>query len=113
MTDDENRRATIARLNDRLRSTGEDGWTYMSRGVSKLPIAIQEDVIRAIRLFDDFTPENDPHGEHDGATLTIGEFRICWKINYYTPGRRENDKIDPADSAATLRIMTVMFVEPL
>lgn len=110
MTDETKRRATIARLNDRLRSTGEDGWTYLSRGVSKLPTAIQEDVIRAIRLFDDFTPENDPHGEHDGATLTIGEFRICWKINYYTPRRRE---VDPADPAATLRIMTIMFVEPL
>ncbi|PKP97035.1 MAG: hypothetical protein CVT74_15310 [Alphaproteobacteria bacterium HGW-Alphaproteobacteria-13] len=113
MTDEEIRRATIARYNDRLRSTGEDGWTYMSSRIAKLPIAIQEDVIRAIRLFDDFTPENDPHGEHDGATLDVGEFRICWRINYYTPGRRDGDKMDAADPAVTLRVMTIMFVEAL
>ena len=113
MTAQEERRATIARLNDQLRSTGEDGWTYLSRGVSKLPTAIREDVIRAIRLFCDFTPDNDPHGEHDGATLTVGEYRIAWKIDYYTRGQQQGGKVDPADPATTLRVMTVMFVEPL
>lgn len=111
MTAQAKRRATIARLNDYIRSTGEDGWTYLSRGAGKLPTAIREDVIRAIRLFNDFTPDNDPHGEHDGATLTVGEYRIAWKIDYYTRGQRQGGKVDPADQAATLRVMTVMFVE--
>lgn len=112
MTDEEIRRATIARLNDRLRSDGEDGWTYLSRGVSKLPTAIRENVIRAVRLFCDFTPDNDPRGEHDGATLAVGEYRIAWKIDYYTPGLRSDKKVDPADPASTLRVMTIMFIEP-
>ena len=111
MTAQAKRRATIARLNDHLRSTGEDGWTYLSRGVAKLPTAIREDVIRAIRLFCDFTPENDPRGEHDGATLEVGEYRIAWKIDYYTRGQQQGAKVDPTDQATTLRVMTIMFVE--
>ncbi|ALJ11536.1 DUF3768 domain-containing protein [Sphingopyxis macrogoltabida] len=113
MTEQAKRRATIARLNDQLRSTGEDGWTYLSRGVSRLPTVIQEDVIRAIRLFCDFTPDNDPRGEHDGAALTVGEHRIAWKIDYYTRGQACNGKVDPADQSATLRVMTIMFVETI
>lgn len=70
-------------------------------------------MIRAVRLFDDFTPDNDPNGEHDGAALMVGEHQICWKINYYTPGRRGDDEIDPANPAATLRVMTIMFVKAL
>lgn len=114
MTDEEMRRAaTIARLNDNLRSKGEDGWTYLSNGIAKLPVEIQQNVIRAVRLYNEFNSDNYPHGEHDGATLTVGEYRIVWKINYYTPGRRGDEKVDPTDPAATLRIMTIMFVDML
>lgn len=72
MTDEAARRATIARLNDHFRFTGEGGWTYLSRGVSALATITKEQVIRAIRHFDAFTPDNDPHGEHVCALLIVG-----------------------------------------
>ncbi|MGE4431817.1 MAG: hypothetical protein AB7E05_13860 [Sphingobium sp.] len=56
------RRAIVARLDDHLRATGADGWTYLSRGIALLPIVTKDAVIRAVRLFDDFTPDNDTHG---------------------------------------------------
>lgn len=108
---DETRRATIARLNDHLRSTGEDGWTYLSRGVALLPIAVKDEVIRAVRLFDDFTPDNDPHGEHDCATLSVAETRIVWKIDYCPRDRTRQSDPDPADPNSSLRVMTIMLAE--
>lgn len=107
----ETRRATIARLNDHLRSTGEDGWTYLSRGVALLPIAAKDEVIRAVRLFDDFTPDNDPHGEHDCATLKVGKCRIVWKIDYHPRDRSSQSDPDPADPNSSLRVMTIMLAE--
>lgn len=108
---DETRRAVIARLNDRFRYSGEDGWTYLSRGVAALPIAVKDEIIRAVRLFDAFTPDNDPHGEHDCAALTIGQCRIIWKIDYYPRDRTSQSDPDPAAPNATLRVMTIMLAE--
>lgn len=105
------RRATIARLNDHLRSTSEDGWTYLSRGVATLPIAVKDEVIRAVRLFDAFNPDNDPLEEHDCAALTIGHCRIIWKIDYYPRDRTSRVDPDPADPAMCKRVMTIMLAE--
>lgn len=107
----ETRRATIARLNDQFRFTGEDGWTYLSRGVAALPIARKEAVIQAVRLFDAFAPDNDPHEEHDCATLTVASERIIWKIDYYPRERPSQCDPDPADPSTTLRVMTIMLAE--
>lgn len=110
MKSDKTRRATIARLNDHFRFTGEGGWTYLSRGVATLPILTREAVIRAVRHFADFTPKNDPHGEHDCALLCVGAHRIMWKIDYY-PRDDSQDDPDPADPVTTKRVMTIMLAE--
>jgi hypothetical protein len=105
------RRATIARLNDHFRATGEDGWVFLSRGVALLPIANKDEVIRAVRLFGEFTPDNDPHGEHDCAIVSAGGERIIWKIDYYPRDRNRQAGPDPADPATTQRVMTIMLAE--
>ncbi|WP_010543794.1 DUF3768 domain-containing protein [Sphingomonas elodea] len=105
------RRANIARLNDHLRFTGEGGWTYLSRGVAALPIARKDAVIRAVRLLDAFTSDNDPHGEHDCASLSAGDDRIMWKIDYHPSDRTGRIEPDPADPSTTLRVTTIMLVE--
>ena len=105
------RRATIARLNDHFRATGEDGWILLSRGVAILPIANKDEVIRAVRLFGEFTPDNDPHSEHDCAIVSAGGERIIWKIDYYPRDRNREADPDPADPATTKRVMTIMLAE--
>ena len=105
------RRATIARLNDSFRASGEDGWVFLSRGVAALPIAAKDEVIRAVRLFDAFTPDNDPYGEHDCAVLAAGGERIIWKIDYYPRDRSRQSDPDPADPGTAMRVMTIMLAE--
>lgn len=111
MTLDAVRRATIARLNDHFRATGEDGWTLLSRGIAVLPIANKDEVIRAVRLFDAFTPDNDPHGEHDCAIVSAGGERIIWKIDYHPHDRNRQADLDPADPTTSKRVMTIMLAE--
>lgn len=111
MTDEAARRATIARLNDHFRFTGEGGQTYLSHGVAVLSVITKERVIRAVRHFDAFTPDNDPHGEHDCAVVGVGKHQIMWKIDYFPRDRSHRDDPDPADPATTKRVMTIMLAE--
>ncbi|MGP7794602.1 DUF3768 domain-containing protein [Sphingomonas sp. CLY1604] len=105
------RRAEIARLNDHFRGTGEDGWTFLSAGVAALPISAKDAIIRAVRLFRDFTPDNDPYGEHDCAILTVGKHRITWKIDYRPRAGCHGVDPDVADPRTVRRIMTIMLAE--
>src|SRR5665213_3108839 len=74
----------IRELNDafrRLKSGG--GKLLLTPGISALPQADQIAVLAKVASFDDFSEDNDPHGEHDfGAFDHVGD-RIFWKIDYY------------------------------
>ena len=103
------RRAEIvARLNDRLRKTGGGGEIYLSRGVAALPNETQLEIFLAVQMFADFSPENDPHGEHDYASLSILGQRIIWKMDYYHSGLKFHSR-DLASSALTRRVLTIML----
>jgi Protein of unknown function (DUF3768) len=52
-----------------------------SPGAFELPHIDQ--LFAAIRAFDDFTPDNDPYGEHDCGGLDWGAERVLWKMDYY------------------------------
>ena len=57
---------------------------------------------------DDFTPDNDPHGEREfGAFEHEGE-RIFWKVNSYAPDM-EHGSENPADPKQTVRVLTIML----
>ena len=64
----------------------------------------------AITSFDDFTRDNDPHGEHDFGTVRIAGHTVLFKIDYYD-ANREGHSPDPADPRVTCRIMTIMLAE--
>jgi len=76
--------ARIAELNDLCRKAmGVAGRVFQTEGICALPQRDQSAIREKVELFDDFTPDNDPHGEHDfGAFEHEGE-RIFWKIDYY------------------------------
>lgn len=104
------RRAAIARLNDRLRTTGLGGSIFMTAGIAALPEAVRSSVTLAVRQFSAFTQDNDPYGEHDFAAVTAQDQRIILKIDYY-PRDGSGVAPDPAVSATTKRVLTIMLAE--
>ncbi len=94
-------------LNDNFRTTLVGGQVVMTQGVSELPLDTKARVIIAVRSFEQFTPENDPHGEHDFGSFTVDGETYFFKIDYYAldmVGGSEN----PADPETTTRVLTIM-----
>lgn len=58
--------------------------------------------------FTAFTPENDPHQEHDVEALEHARHRIFLKIDYYDPAL-EGGSADPTDPEQTARVLTIML----
>jgi hypothetical protein len=102
--------AVIRRLNDDLRSRGTGGRVVMTRGLDALGPATVSAVLQAVRGFSEFTTDNDPHGEHDCAVLTVDGLQVLWKIDYYDVDLRCHSP-DPADPSLTNRVLTIMLAE--
>jgi hypothetical protein len=97
----------IAFLNDGLRRTFARGRVVMTSGVAALPEERLATVLERVRHFDEFTPENDPHGEHDFGSFEVSGVRYFFKVDYYSPDM-EGASEDPADPAKTTRALTIM-----
>ena len=114
----------IAALNDLLRKGGFGGTVYFTAGVQERGEAFVTDALRAVREFTDFTPDNDPYGEHDFGSVLVPEKsaapiraafsgrlrKVFWKIDYYAPGLTAGSE-DPSDRGKTARVLTVMLAE--
>jgi len=104
------RRAAIALLNDTFRQhlglAGGPGRTVMTRALAALPATAQADILHAVRMFADFTPGNDPYGEHDFGALDAGGERINFKIDYYEDAEMEFGAEDPR---TCYRVLTIML----
>ena len=71
----------IAQLNDAARSNAAN---YMAtRGIMSLDEVTISDIFVAVQDFSKFTEDNDPYGEHDFGSFTVGGVKIFWKIDYY------------------------------
>ena len=57
--------ARIQELNDAFRKTFAGGKMVMTASVAALPEMVKSSALGKVAQFNDFTPENDPHGEHD------------------------------------------------
>ena len=100
----------IAALNDQLRRDHSYGKVVTTRGIQALGHQAVMNILAAVAAFSDFTPENDPYGEHDCAVMTVGEQRIIWKIDYYdTDLNFASD--DPANPGVTIRLLTIMLAD--
>jgi hypothetical protein len=99
---DHSKVAAIARINDQFRKNLYE--VVFTRGIDTL--ANNAELLQAIILYDTFTADNDPYGEHDFGSLTWDGHDIFWKIDYYdqTLSRYE----DPL-SKQCRRIMTIML----
>ncbi len=100
----------IRSLNDELRRYRRGGRVVMTSGIDALGPETTARIFAAVAAFDDFNGDNDPHGEHDCASMTVDDLKIIWKIDYYDNALQYASP-DPTDPAQTTRVMTVMLAE--
>ncbi len=106
----EDRSVLIARLNDAFRTSFQGGTVMLTQGVAALSNADRYLLFALVQQFADFTPDNDPYGEHDFGSVELGGNRFFWKIDCYDLEMTYASP-DPADPAVTHRVLTVMRAE--
>ena len=98
----------IAELNDAFRRTLSGGKVLITPGVSNLAPAVMAAAIERMANFADFSPDNDPYGEHDFGSFELCSRKFFWKIDYYDQNC-EGGSEDPADPDKTTRVLTLML----
>src|SRR5229473_4995459 len=73
----------IRELNDSLRRTFTGGRVVMTASVQSLPADTVALALSKMRAFNDFTPDNDPYGEHDFGSFEVARERFFFKIDYF------------------------------
>ena len=106
------RSETIADLNDWLRWEPQNyehlGIHVHTQGIAELDLVDQCCIGQAVSRYDDFTPENDPHGERDYGSFEYEGKTIIWKIDYYDKSLTGHSP-DPSDWHVTTRVLTTML----
>lgn len=100
----------IRELNDTLRRQFTGGKVMLSDGVNALPDMVKAAALQFMAQYHNFTPENDPHGEHDFGAFTLCNRRFFWKVDYYDKSLEFGSE-DPADPAKTIRVLTLILGE--
>jgi len=100
----------IAALNDAFRRTGEGGRIMFTAGVSNLGVEFSHLALARVRAFTAFTPDNDPHEEHDFGSFELQGRKLFWKIDYYDKALKYGSE-DPTDPEQTTRVLTLMLAE--
>ena len=97
----------IALLNDMLRRTFSGGKVVMTPGVAALSEEDLANTLQHVREFNEFTEDNDPHGEHDFGNFTLAGETYFFKVDYYSPDMQGGSE-DPSDPQKTTRVLTIM-----
>jgi hypothetical protein len=107
MTNDNTKK--IAALNDLCRKAmGVAGRLVQTSGICALPLQDQSAIREKVETFNAFTPDNDPHEEHDFGAFEHNGERIFWKIDYYDPTMTYGSE-EPTDPSKTIRVLTIML----
>ena len=101
---------TIRELNDQFRRSFIGGRVVMTQGVDALSSDVQSDLMSRIQRFNDFSADNDPHGEHDFGMIEHQGNAFFWKIDYYDSELKCGSE-NPADPDLTTRVLTIMRAE--
>jgi len=94
-------------LNDNFRTTFVGGRILTTAGVAELSVDTKARLLLAVQSFNDFSKDNDPHGEHDFGAIELEGERYFFKLDYYTPDLTAGSE-DPADPEMTTRVLTIM-----
>jgi hypothetical protein len=109
--------ARTRELNDALRTCADpilrmviNGQLMITRGIEARGDEFFMRAVAAVRAFNDFTPDNDPHGEHDMAFLDVDGVRIFFKVDYYGAALEWRSP-DASDPGVTRRVLTIALAE--
>ncbi len=100
----------IRELNDVFRTTWLTGKVLLTSGIQNLPDTTQSRIVEAVQSFDVFTPDNDPHGEHDFGAVSVDGHKVFWKIDYYDQTLQHGSN-EPDNPSVTKRVLTLMLAE--
>lgn len=100
----------IRTLNDAFRATFVGGKVLLTSGIQALSEENAHQIILKVQAFKDFSPDNDPHGEHDFGSLEHDGEKVFWKMDYYDETMMYGSE-DPSDPKQTVRVLTVMLAE--
>jgi hypothetical protein len=92
-------------LNDALRKDNLGGKIMLTASVSERED--RNEIIQAVRQFDNFCEANDPRGEHDFGEVRVNNGIYFWKIDYYDLNY-EFHSPNKSDSKVTRRVLTIM-----
>ena len=100
----------IAVLNDAFRRTFANGRVVLTASVVELPDMVKADALHRVAMFNEFTPDNDPLGEHDFGCFELVSRTFFWKIDYFDKNFEFGSE-DPADPEKTARVLTLMLAQ--
>jgi hypothetical protein len=101
----------IAALNDAFRKKlVSGGRVYLTAGVNAKGGDYVAKALAKVIAFDDFTSDNDSHGEHDFGSFELDGEKLFWKIDYYDLAGAFGSE-DPSNAKQTLRVLTIMLAE--
>ena len=98
----------VRTLNDAFRRSLSGGSVMMTPGIAALGPEAVGRLVRTLITFDDFSHENDPHGEHDFGAFDADGERVFFKIDYYDKDLQAHSP-DPTDPKVTQRVLTLML----
>lgn len=113
MTTTKNQTEQTRALNDQFRSNFDPklGRVILTAGVQALPNEQLQQLLQAVKDFNDFNSENNPYLENDMGRIELFNSSFFWKIDYLDrqQWRQSIGSSDHADVQKTLRVMTIMF----
>lgn len=98
----------IRELNDKFRQSFIGGRVLATIGIRDSGEAFMSAAMEAVQNFDAFTPDNDPHNEHDFGSIVVNGQKVFWKIDYYSADLTSGSP-NPSDPNETCRVLTIML----
>ena len=77
----------------------------LTSGINELDVGVKTKIFYAIQSFDNFTKDNDPHGEHDFGSFDLAGVSYFFKIDLY----EEPNVKDANGQPVGTRVLTIML----